>query len=115
MAIGILSITSTGEAMPDEKNFRYTLTSAAKPHVSDRIGEKPQSEIVYECLEPYGSTYTLEELVSAARKRNYEYTFKRPHSTTVRESLLYHLKRFAKAEMVRVIEHGDPVKGGVPE
>jgi negative regulator of sigma E activity len=62
------------------------------------------AEVLYKCLEPYGSIYTLEQLIAAAKKRNYESTFKREKSATVRESLLYHLNRFKKRGFVRVVE-----------
>ena len=31
-----------------------------------------QAEVLYKCLEPYGSIYTLEQLIVAAKKRNDE-------------------------------------------
>jgi hypothetical protein len=84
---------------------RYTLISAAKPHIADGGKDIVQAEILYKCLEPYGSSYTLEQLILAAKSRNYESTFKHEKSATVRESLLYHLNRFKKKEIVRVVEN----------
>jgi hypothetical protein len=40
----------------------------------------------------------------AAKSRNYESTFKRKNSATVRESLLYHLNRFKKRGIVTIVE-----------
>ncbi|HEY1657351.1 MAG TPA: hypothetical protein VGG14_03325 [Candidatus Sulfotelmatobacter sp.] len=83
---------------------KYTLTSAAKPHISDGGKDVVQADILYKCLEPYGSIHTLEGLIVAAKSRNYESTFKRENSATVRESLLYHLNRFKKNGIVRFVE-----------
>jgi hypothetical protein len=68
---------------------RCTLAIAAKPHIADGGKDVVQAEVLYKCLEPYGSIYTLEQLIVAAEKRNYESAFKHEKSTTVRESLLY--------------------------
>jgi len=89
-------------AKKDEE--KYTLVSAAKPHISDGGKDIVQADILYKCLEPYGSIRTLAELISAAKSRNYESTFKRENSATVRESLLYHLNRFKKKGIVSVVE-----------
>jgi len=83
---------------------KYTLTSAAKPHISDGGKDIVQADILYKCLEPYGSIHTLEQLISAGKSRNYESTFKRENSATVRDSLLYHLNRFKKKGIVRIVE-----------
>jgi hypothetical protein len=83
---------------------RYTLTSAAKPHISDGGKDVVQAEILYKCLEPYGSIYTLKQLIVAAKSRNYESTFKHERSTTMRESLLYQLNRFKKKGFVNIVE-----------
>jgi hypothetical protein len=86
---------------------RYTLTSAEKRAISKR--RVSQAVIVYELLQPYGTKHSLEELIAAAEKRNYQETFKRsgsatePPSTTVHESLLYHLRRFIKAGLVEMV------------
>jgi len=85
-------------------NERYTLTSAAKPHIADGGKDIVQADVLYKCLEPYGSIYKLEQLIVAAKKRNCESTFRHEKSTTVRESLLYHLNRFKKRGFVRVVE-----------
>ena len=78
---------------------RYTLTSAARPRIS-----KGQADIFYKCLEPYGSSHTLEQLIAEATTRKLQSLFKRPDSTTVRESLNYHLNRFVKAGYARIAE-----------
>jgi hypothetical protein len=83
---------------------RYTLTSAAKPHIADGGKDIVQAEILYKCLEPYGSIHALEQLIAAAKSRKYESTFKYQNSATVRGSLLYHLNRFKKRGIVRVVE-----------
>lgn len=90
--------------MARKDNEKYTLASAAKPHISDGGKDIVQAEILYRCLEPYGRIYTLEQLIAAAKSRNYESTFKHEKSTTVRESLLYHLNRFKKTGVVKVVE-----------
>jgi hypothetical protein len=77
---------------------RYSLTRASRPSVP-----RGQAEIVYKCLEPYGSFHTLEDLVIEAKSRKFVSTFKQPE-TSIAESLLYHLNRFIKAGWVRVIE-----------
>ena len=89
--------------MARKDDEKYTLTSAARPHISDGGKDIVQADILYKCFEPYGSIHTLEQLVSAAKSRNYESTFKRENSATVRESLLYHLNRFKKRGIVRVL------------
>ena len=61
--------------MTKKDKERYTLTSAAKPHISDGGKDVVQADILYKCLEPYGSIHTLEQLISAAKSRNYESTF----------------------------------------
>ena len=90
--------------MTKKDKERYTLTSAARPHIAEGGKDTVQAEILYKCLEPYGSILTLEQLIVAAKKRNYESTFKHEESATVRESLLYHLNRFKKRGFVRVVE-----------
>jgi hypothetical protein len=86
---------------------KYTLVSAAKPHISDGGKDVVQADILHRCLEPYGSIHTLQQLIGAAKSRNYESTFKRENSATIRESLLYHLNRFKKRGIVRVVEDSD--------
>jgi hypothetical protein len=63
-----------------------------------------QAEILCKCLEPYGSSYALEQLILAAKSRNDESTFKHEKSAIVSESLLYRSNRFKKKEIVRVVE-----------
>ena len=77
----------------------YTLVRTSRPRIS-----AGQAEIVYMCLEPYGSIHNLEELVSEASGRNYKATFKRADSTTIEESLLYHLHRFIEMGIVRMVD-----------
>jgi hypothetical protein len=86
----------------------YTLTSAAIPQLSNSNKDLIQAEIVYKCLQPFGESYTLEQLISAAKKLKLEATFRSETSTTVRQSLLYHLNRFKHSGIVRVIENAKP-------
>lgn len=79
---------------------KYTLTRASRPNISEG-----QAEILYKCLEPFGSVHSLEELMVEAKSRKYLSTFKR-EDLPLRESLLYHLNRFIKAGHVRVMEDG---------
>jgi hypothetical protein len=81
-------------------NEKYTLTSAGRPHIADGGKDMVQAEILYKCLEPYGSIVTFEQLIAVAKKRNYESTFKSEKSAPV----LYHLNRFKKLGFVRVVE-----------
>ena len=90
--------------MTKKDEEKYTLVSAAKPHISDSGKDVVQADILYRCLEPYGSIHTLQQLIGAAKSRNYESTFKRDNSATIRESLLYHLNRFKKRGIVRIVE-----------
>jgi len=90
--------------MAGKDSKKYTLASAAKPHISDGGKDTVQAEILYKCLEPYGRIHTLEEFITAAKSRNYEFTFKHEKSTTLHESLLYHLNRFKKRGVVKVVE-----------
>jgi len=54
--------------------------------------------ILYECLEPFPTAYTLEELVERCLKRDYPSTFKNP-KTDIRKSILYHLNRLRKGTL----------------
>jgi hypothetical protein len=80
----------------------YTLTRDSVP------SQLPagQAEVVYKCLQPFGSKHTMEELVMRAKKRNLSALFKRTDSTTIPGCLHYHLKRFVDAGYVRVEERG---------
>ena len=78
---------------------RYTLASAGQPSLS-----KFQAEAVYGFLQPFGALQTLDELVRKAKQNNYKRLFKRPDSATERASLQYHLSRFRKRGIVRIIE-----------
>ena len=63
-----------------------------------------QAEIVYQCLEPYGSKHSLEELIMRAKKKSLSAHFKNTSATTIPGALHYHLKRFIEAGYVRVEE-----------
>jgi hypothetical protein len=78
----------------------YTLTRDSTPP------QLPagQAEVVYKCLQPYGTKHSMEELVMRAKKRNLSALFKRTDATTIPECLHYHLKRFIAAGHVRVEE-----------
>jgi len=60
---------------------KYELTSAAYPRLSE--GE---AEVVYKCLEPYGTRHSLEELTKEASKRKLSAHFKSASSTTIPDS-----------------------------
>jgi len=77
---------------------RYTLARVSRPRIP-----KGQAEFVYGLLEAFGSVHSLQELIESAEATNYSRLFKYPGSTTVRASLRYHLNRFRKADIVRVI------------
>ena len=94
----IPSLSSEIHRRESREMRKYTLTSAARPRVSEG-----QTEILYKCLEPFGTLRTLVELISEARRRNYLSTFKR-EDLPIRESLLYHLNRFVKSGAVRAVE-----------
>lgn len=79
--------------MTKRNDETYALTSAAIPRLSDGTKDFIQAEIVYKCLEPFGSHQTLEQLVLTATKLKLETTFRSETSTTVRESLIYHLNQ----------------------
>jgi hypothetical protein len=83
----------------------YTLTSAAIPQLSNSNKDLIQAEIVYKCLQPFSEHYTLDQLIATAKKLKLEATFRSETSTTVRQSLLYHLNRFKNKGIVRVIEN----------
>ena len=63
-----------------------------------------QAEVIYKCLEPYGSVHSLEELLVRAKKRGLSAHFKNTSATTIPGSLHHHLKRFIEAGFVRVEE-----------
>ena len=63
-----------------------------------------QAEVIYQCLEPFGTKYSLEELLLRARKRGLSAHFKNTSATTIPGSLHHHLKRFIEAGYVRVEE-----------
>jgi hypothetical protein len=63
-----------------------------------------QAEVVYKCLEPFGTRYSLEELLLRAKKRGLSAHFKNTSATTIPGSLHHHLKRFIEAGYVRVEE-----------
>ncbi len=56
--------------------------------------------VVYQCLEPFGSSHSLEELVRDCLRRNYKSTFKNPN-TDIRKSILYHLELLERSGAVR--------------
>jgi len=70
-------------------NPRFALTRASRPRI-----QRGQMTIVYQCLEPYPSVHSLEDLVRSCHDRNYASTFK--SETDIRKSLLYHLNRLIK-------------------
>jgi hypothetical protein len=80
---------------------KYSILAYSHPNIPEG-----QAEIVYKCLEPYGSIHSLEDLVIEAKSRKCASTFKQP-DTSIPESLLYHLRRFIKEGWVRVVEDGE--------
>jgi hypothetical protein len=81
---GSTRVSSAEGGLSDEKNReRYTLTSAAEPYIADGGKGIVQAKTLYKCLELYGSIYTLEQLIVAAKSRKYESTFKDENSATV--------------------------------
>lgn len=77
---------------------RYELASAAYPRLS-----QGEAEVVYKCLEPFGTSHSLDELVNEAKKRHLEALFKRRDSTTVMKCGHHHLRLFKEAGIVRVV------------
>lgn len=88
--------------MPKKRRI-YALTSAATPRLADGNRAVTEAEVVYKCLEPYGSKHSLEQLIQAAEYRKIEALFT-SRTNTVRACLLYHLNRFEKAGIVQVVE-----------
>jgi len=86
-----------------KKGRIYTLTSAAIPRLADGSRDLTEAEVVYKCLEPYGSNHSLEQLIRAAEYRKIETLFT-SSTNTVRACLLYHLNRFKKRGIVRMVE-----------
>ncbi len=86
-----------------KKQLIYALTSAAIPRLTDGNRDITEAEVVYRCLEPYGSKHSLEQLIQAAEYRKIDALFK-GKDNTVRACLLYHLNRFKKAGIVQVVE-----------
>lgn len=59
-------------------------------------------EIVYKCLQPYGSVHSLEELVRDCISRNYKATLTNPN-TDIPKSVLYHLNLLDEAGTVEEV------------
>jgi hypothetical protein len=82
----------------------FTLERDSKPKLTDSNKEVVQAEAVYGFPGPYGSNRSLEQLIEITRYRRYETLFKTPTSTTIRDSLIHHLKEFKKKGFVRIVE-----------
>jgi hypothetical protein len=78
-------------------NPRFSLTTDGWPKL-----QEGQMEIVFRCLQPYGSQHSLEDLVRACIGRNYKSTFKDPN-TDIRKSILYHLNLLQEAGSIREV------------
>lgn len=77
---------------------KYSLANAS----TSRKIAKGQAEAVYRYLQPHPSQHTLDELVRKAELDGYESLFNGKGSPTIRESLTYHLGRFATNGIVNV-------------
>ena len=69
------------------KNPRFELTSGRHANLHDG-----QMTIIYGCLETMGRIGSLEDLVRACKKKDYERTFRNPN-TDIHESILYQMNR----------------------
>jgi hypothetical protein len=78
-------------------NPRFSLKTAAWPKL-----QEGQMEIVFKCLQPFGSVHSLEELVQDCIGRNYKSTFKDP-KTDIRRSILYHLNLLHESGTVQEV------------
>jgi hypothetical protein len=78
-------------------NPRFGLTRQSRPKI-----QEGQMTIVYMCLEPFGSVYSLEELVRDCTRRGYKSTFKDPN-TDIRKSILYHLNLLAESRLIQEV------------
>lgn len=84
-----------------DTNPRFALTSRAIPRL-----QKGQMEMVYKSLSPYPTASSLNDLSNRCSAQNYEATYKRPVAPEdawlfLRMSILYHLKRMEKLEIIR--------------
>ena len=86
-----------------KKDPIYTLTSAARPRLTD-VDRETEAQVVYRCLEPYGSQHSLDQLIEAAKYRKIEALFT-GKDNTVRACLRHHLNLFKKRGIVRIIEN----------
>ena len=78
-------------------NPRFRLRTAAWPKL-----QEGQMEIVYKCLQPYGSVHSLEDLVRDCISRNYRATLKNPN-TDIPQSVLYHLNLLEEAGTIEEV------------
>jgi hypothetical protein len=78
---------------------KYTLARESAAKIS-----KGQAQAIFKYLQPYASVHTLDEVIRKAELEGYKSLFNGRGSPTIRESLTYHLRRFAKNRIVRVIE-----------
>jgi hypothetical protein len=85
-----------------KKNPVYTLTSAARPRLAD-VDRETEAQVVYRCLEPYGSQHSLDQLIEAAKYRKIETLFT-GKDNTVHACLVYHLNLFKKRGIVKIVE-----------
>jgi hypothetical protein len=78
-------------------NPRFSLKTAAWPKL-----QEGEMEIVFKCLQPFGSVHSLEELVRDCISRNYKSRFKDPN-TDIHKSILYHLNLLLESGTVQEI------------
>jgi hypothetical protein len=83
-----------------KENPIYTLTSAARPRLAD-VDRETEAQVVYRCLEPYGSQHSLDQLIEAAKYRKIETLFT-GRDNTVHACLRHHLNLFKKEESLRL-------------
>jgi hypothetical protein len=79
---------------------KYSLASAAIRQSDPRY----QAYAVYQLLQPYNSTHTLEQLVRRAEETNYRALFNGSGNPTIEEALKHHLRRFRNQGLVHVSE-----------
>lgn len=79
-----MRISQSQEYIASNPRFALTRQLTAKQL------HRGQMTILYNCLQPVGKAYELEQLVLRSIERDYESTYRDPQND-IRESLLYHL------------------------
>jgi hypothetical protein len=78
-------------------NPRFRLKTAAWPKL-----QEGQMEIIYRCLQPFGSVHFIEDLVRDCISRNYKATLKNAN-TDIPRSVLHHLNVLEEAGSVEEV------------